>query len=149
MPDGASNRRTRGLRPAWKPGTSRNPLGRPPASMDISLLCRQHAPEAIERLLYLLRSDDNRAVAWAIGIIFDRASAAGDAARMARPFGRGAPHIPCGPATSNVHRLDFGSTGSSAGMGSVAVTGNGWRRSGYSVAALCCSSHRVRAMTIG
>jgi hypothetical protein len=41
--------------------------------MDIALLCRQHAPEAIARLLDLLRSDDNRAVAWAIGTILDRA----------------------------------------------------------------------------
>jgi hypothetical protein len=41
--------------------------------MDIALLCREHAPEAIARLLDLLRSDDNRAVAWAIGTIFDRA----------------------------------------------------------------------------
>jgi hypothetical protein len=41
--------------------------------MDIALLCREHAPEAIRRLLDLLRSDDNRAVAWAIGTILDRA----------------------------------------------------------------------------
>ena len=40
--------------------------------MDLSLLCRQHAPEAIQRLLELLRSDDNRAVAFAITTIFER-----------------------------------------------------------------------------
>jgi hypothetical protein len=40
--------------------------------MDIALLCREHAPEAIERLLYLLRSDDNRAVAFAIQTMLDR-----------------------------------------------------------------------------
>jgi hypothetical protein len=41
--------------------------------MDLSLLCRQHVPEAIERLLFLLRSDDHRAVAFAVGTILDRA----------------------------------------------------------------------------
>ena len=39
--------------------------------MDLGLL-RQHAPEAMQRLLELLRSDDNRAVAFAITTIFER-----------------------------------------------------------------------------
>jgi len=35
-------------------------------------MCREHAPEAIEKLLDLLRSDDNRAVAFAIQTLLDR-----------------------------------------------------------------------------
>jgi hypothetical protein len=40
--------------------------------MDLGLLCRQHAHEAIEKLLDLLRTDDNRAVAFAIQTLLDR-----------------------------------------------------------------------------
>ena len=52
---------------------SGNPRGRPPANLDLPARCRELVPEAIERLKQLLHGDDNRAAAWAIATIFDRA----------------------------------------------------------------------------
>jgi hypothetical protein len=46
---------------AFKPGQSGNPGGRPKS--DVVSLARQHTPEAINRLVALMRQDDNLDIA--------------------------------------------------------------------------------------
>ena len=42
----------------FQPGQSGNPKGRPPAAYDLAGICREHAPEAVKRLLAFVRDPD-------------------------------------------------------------------------------------------
>lgn len=57
----ASRRPGRNL---WKPGQSGNPSGRPRHPDDLPAICREHTREAIDRLVQIMRAeDDGRALA--------------------------------------------------------------------------------------
>ena len=53
-------------------GQSGNPGGRPKGVAEVQDLARQHAPEAIERLVEIMRGDNVRAAATAASLILDR-----------------------------------------------------------------------------
>lgn len=53
-------------------GTSGNPGGRPKGNEDLKEACRQHTPEAIERLVFWMRSNDSRASVSAAEKLLDR-----------------------------------------------------------------------------
>jgi hypothetical protein len=56
----------------WKPGQSGNPKGRLPHKYDLPALAREHTKEAVERLVAIMRAeDDGRALA-AIQQLLDR-----------------------------------------------------------------------------
>jgi hypothetical protein len=56
----------------WKPGQSGNPGGRPRTPHDLSALAREHTKEAVERLVQIMRAeDDGRALA-AVQQLLDR-----------------------------------------------------------------------------
>ena len=42
----------------FQKGESGNPKGRPPAEYDLAGICREHAPEAVKRLLAIIRDPD-------------------------------------------------------------------------------------------
>jgi hypothetical protein len=54
-------------------GKSGNPSGRPKVDIHIRDLARSHSPEAFDRLLTLMRSDDERVALSAIEQIHNRA----------------------------------------------------------------------------
>jgi hypothetical protein len=56
----------------FKPGVSGNPSGRPKSDIEIKELARAHTVEAIERLLQVIRGDNDRAAVAACSIILDR-----------------------------------------------------------------------------
>lgn len=55
----------------WKPGQSGNPKGRPRGDIDIQVLARSHAPEAMAALVAALKSPKERVSA--ASVILDRA----------------------------------------------------------------------------
>lgn len=57
----------------FKPGKSGNPGGRPKWVSESKELCGARTPEAIERLVYWMRSEDPRASVSAANAILDRA----------------------------------------------------------------------------
>ena len=57
----------------WKPGQSGNPSGQSGAYGEAISLARQAAPEAMRRLIELMRSEDERVAAVACNAILDRA----------------------------------------------------------------------------
>lgn len=58
--------------PGWKPGQSGNPRGRPKTPFDLPALCRSHTPEAIEKLVEIMRGDDTGKALTAIQMLLDR-----------------------------------------------------------------------------
>lgn len=52
--------------------SSGNPNGRPTASLEVREMARQHGPEAIERLVYWMRSGDSQSSLAAAKILLDR-----------------------------------------------------------------------------
>jgi hypothetical protein len=57
----------------WKPGRSGNPTGNSGLYGETVRLARQPAPDAIRRLIELMRSEDERVAAAACNSILDRA----------------------------------------------------------------------------
>ena len=57
----------------FKPGQSGNPRGRPKVAAEARELARQHGPRALERLVELIESDDERVALMAAKEILDRA----------------------------------------------------------------------------
>lgn len=53
-------------------GQSGNPGGRPKGVAEVRDLARQHAPEAIERLVKIMRDGEDRAAIAAASILLDR-----------------------------------------------------------------------------
>ena len=53
-------------------GQSGNPGGRPKGVAEVQDMARQHAPEAIERLVEIMRGDNVRTAAAAASLILDR-----------------------------------------------------------------------------
>ena len=56
----------------WKPGQSGNPKGRPKATDDLPSLAREHTKEAVERLVAIMRADDDGRALAAIQQLLDR-----------------------------------------------------------------------------
>jgi hypothetical protein len=48
---------------AWQPGTSGNPRGRPRQAVDLSLMCREHAAEAVATLVEALKDPRHKVAA--------------------------------------------------------------------------------------
>ena len=69
---GASKSNARHLKPAWKPGQSGNPLGRPPRHLDLAALAREHTVEAVEKLVEVMRGDDHSRALYAVQQLLDR-----------------------------------------------------------------------------
>jgi hypothetical protein len=60
-PPETSGNRNESRRTLWKPGQSGNPAGRPKVAGEVRALARQYGPEAIAKLVTLMRgSDDER-----------------------------------------------------------------------------------------
>ena len=57
---------------AFKKGVAANPGGRPRSDMSLRALCRDAAPEAFERLIRVIRADDDGKAIEAAKVIFDR-----------------------------------------------------------------------------
>ena len=57
----------------FQPGESGNPGGRPRVAVEAQELARQHGPEAIARLITLMRSDNDPVALRAAEAILDRA----------------------------------------------------------------------------
>ncbi len=74
---GSENRRKQ-IRPrktpssAWKQGQSGNPGGRPKVAAEIRDLARDHGPEAIQRLVTLMRSKNESVAVRAAEALLDR-----------------------------------------------------------------------------
>lgn len=66
----ASN--TAGLRPAWKPGQSGNPGGRPKLPAEVKLRLAEIGPEAVEKLATLKDSENPAVSLRACEVILDR-----------------------------------------------------------------------------
>ncbi len=58
---------------AWKPGQSGNPGGRPKIAAEVRELARRYGPEAIVRLVTLMRSNNETVAARAAEALLDRA----------------------------------------------------------------------------
>lgn len=58
---------------AFEKGKSGNPGGRPKSNHDVVDLAKKHTKEAIERLVYWLRSDNAKASVSAASVLLDRA----------------------------------------------------------------------------
>ncbi len=58
---------------AFKPGESGNPGGRPKECAEVKELARQYGPEALNKLLELMRGEDARVSKAAADSILDRA----------------------------------------------------------------------------
>ena len=56
----------------WKPGQSGNPKGRPRSPYDLPAMCREHTPEAVAKLVEIMRSDDHGKALNAIQQLLDR-----------------------------------------------------------------------------
>jgi hypothetical protein len=56
----------------WKPGQSGNPGGRPRTPHDLPALCREHTAEAVQRLVAIMRADDDGRALAAIQQLLDR-----------------------------------------------------------------------------
>ena len=54
-------------------GHSGNPGGRPKGVAEVRELAQQHGPEAVERLVQIMRGDNERAATAAASLILDRA----------------------------------------------------------------------------
>ncbi len=54
-------------------GQSGNPGGRPKGVAEVQELARQHAPEALDRLVKIMRGDNERAATAAASLTLDRA----------------------------------------------------------------------------
>ena len=57
---------------AFQPGQSGNPGGRPKEDSEVKALARTAGPEAIEKLLELMRGDDRRTALAAAQALLDR-----------------------------------------------------------------------------
>lgn len=64
---------SKNLKPAWKPGQSGNPNGRPKKVVDVAALARDSSTRAMERLAKLVDSDDDRVALQAAIAVLDRA----------------------------------------------------------------------------
>jgi hypothetical protein len=69
----------------FQPGQSGNPGGRPKTDPEVKALARAYTEEAIDRLAYWMKSDDQRASVAAANALLDRAW--GKAARAATTEG--------------------------------------------------------------
>jgi hypothetical protein len=58
--------------PKFRKGVSGNPGGRPRGYRDFALLARQHAPEALERLMHWVRSNKETASVSAARAVIER-----------------------------------------------------------------------------
>ena len=56
----------------WKPGQSGNPKGRPRTPHDLPAMCREHTPEAVAKLVEIMRSDDHGKALNAVQQLLDR-----------------------------------------------------------------------------
>jgi hypothetical protein len=56
----------------WLAGCSGNPKGRLRSEHDLPELCREHTKEAVERLIQIMRADDDGRALGAIQILLDR-----------------------------------------------------------------------------
>ncbi len=56
----------------WKKGQSGNPGGRTKESKDVKELAKKHTKEAIERLVFWMRSDNAKASVSAANVLLDR-----------------------------------------------------------------------------
>jgi hypothetical protein len=57
---------------AWKPGQSGNPGGKPKSEFDLPRACREHAAEAVQRILTAMRNPDDKIAVPAAVAILDR-----------------------------------------------------------------------------
>lgn len=57
-----AKRKQRGPGKPWAPGQSGNPGGRPKVAAELKELARQHGPEAIQKLVDLMRAADKQEV---------------------------------------------------------------------------------------
>lgn len=57
----------------FKAGQSGNPHGRPKEDAEIKALAREAAPEAMQRLIQIMRGDDNKLAKAAADSVLDRA----------------------------------------------------------------------------
>jgi hypothetical protein len=73
VPTASSSKRPRAAgNHLWKPGQSGNPTGRPRSPDDLPALCREHTREAVERLVQIMRSDDDGKALNAVQQLLDR-----------------------------------------------------------------------------
>ena len=68
----SSSRQRHASSSLWQPGQSGNPKGRPRASEDLPALARQHTKEAVQRLVAIMRADDDGRALAAIQQLLDR-----------------------------------------------------------------------------
>ena len=56
----------------WEKGKSGNPGGRPKEDAEVKALARQYGPEAVEKLIALMRGDEDRTCLAAANSLLDR-----------------------------------------------------------------------------